>query len=180
MTNTKKPRFKHVAINGRSAKTGTKYAKDLADAMNSLVEQGYSVQLSELENFTVVMGVLESSAEQEEVGAEHPLMRFMRAQLEAPTMSAAKAVVLGPRTRELVDRFERLPGFERNVETYIAEVKKNAKHCAAGFRAEELTVAVKELDALRGVHETHGGCVLAQVLQVITDALRGVVHTQLA
>lgn len=178
MTETKKPRFNHIAVNGKTARTGQKYAKDLSAAMNKLIEAGYSVQLNELEHFTLVMGVADAPTE-EAAAYEHPMTRFMRAQAEQQQETAA----MGPRTRELLARFQNLSVNGSKVEDFIAEVKKHAMPLARGFDAEELAVAVKELEAVSVLHEKDHGkvdCAHARALRAIAEALRGVVHTQLA
>jgi hypothetical protein len=174
MTETKKPRFQHVAVNGKNNKTGTKYAKDLEAGMNRLIEAGYAVQLNEQKNFTVIMGVHHGEAP-----VEHPLARILRAQAELPTSEGPEYT---PRTAELLARFERLDAATNTVDEFILAVQKRATEYARGFGAEEIAAAAREVDAACAQHEQHHdtpNCKHVRAMRAVAEALRSVVHQQL-
>ncbi len=161
---TKPPKFRHVAVHGKNAKTGTKYANDLSKAMNTLVEAGYAVQLQEQKNFTLVFGI--HTGQSPEVDEDAP---------EKP------AGAMSPHTRELMARFSRLHTASTTPEDFIAEAKKHAPALVRGFNAEQLISAANELEALVREHtnEHEGACPHARAMQAVFEALRHAAQLQL-
>lgn len=164
MTETKS-RFRAVAIHGKCAKNGSKYARDLAFSMNRLIEDGYQVQVQEQKFFTLLLGVY--AGESRSPGP--PGLRLARA------VAAEDEMSLSPRTQELLNRFKGvLHG--RKLADGLAEVKKQAGALVRDFQTEEVVIAAKELDAELAQHDD---CSHAAPLRAIIEALRVVVQTQL-
>lgn len=174
---TKKPKFLHIAINGKDAKTGTKYVKDLAAAMNKLNADGYSIQLNEMKHFTVLMGVL---PEEQPMPSEHPIMRIMRLLDAVP--ESTETPEYSPRTQELLVRFDNAVRGHGGADAFISEMQKQVAALTKGFTTEELGIAVKEVEAVRAAHEKEHdspNCGHSRVLAAIAEALRATVTSQL-
>jgi len=177
MSETKKQKFQHIAVNGKKETDGTKYAEDLTKAMNKLAEEGYTMQLNEYEHFTVIIGVL---VEERPVGAravptDGPHLRLVR------VAASPEDITPSPRTLELMNRFQSLVDGV-GIEAFGVEAKKQAARLAEGFNTEELSTAINEVERLLAEHEKDEGqheCTQSRSLRAVAEALRGVVQLQM-
>lgn len=160
------PKFRHIAVNGKNAKTGTKYARDLSKAMNTLVEADYAVQIQEHKNFTLVLGIHTG---------ERPQPREHAGESHDDDVGG-----FSPATRELMNRFARLMG-PSGPEGFAHEVKQQASSLVRGFNAEQLTTAASELEAALKRHEKHHkeDCSEARAMRIVAEALRVTARIQL-
>lgn len=177
----KKPKFRHVAVNGKKSEDGTQYAEKLTETMNKLVEDGYAIQLSEYDHFTVVIGV-----HVEERPAPAPPARTAAGGVQFEYSESTP----GPRTVMLLQRFQAFAD-SMSVDAFVVEVKKQAPQLTKGFSAEELAVAAKEIEDVLAEHlkkhvvaEEHGvpvksGCAQERLLRATAETLRSTVQLQL-
>jgi len=171
MKNDKK-RFRVVGVPyGKNVVT---YAKKLEDAMNTMHEEGYALQVTETRGGSIVLGNLMT-----------PLAAVLPSMPPPPEAVPAPKFEFSTRTSLLLQRFLRLPGQIGDLSLFIAEVKKYAVAMTRGFTVEELSLAAKELEEAATAHdndETHKhdeDCRYPQTLRVIAGALREQTQTQL-
>jgi hypothetical protein len=148
------------------------YAAAIETAANKLDADGYTFQLHDQDDGSILFGVLRE---------ENPLSALpghLRPQGAHPA-----ALKFNPRTKALFNRIMDASGDSWEAKPFLEAVQKKMPGLLHGFNADELTTAAEEFareaEAHARTHDADSECSLPEILKAVSEMLKVAARAQL-